>query len=70
MTYQNTGKNIFNFLIVESREEIEILVDENLDTCGMFFKLLNGVFRAKTFYMKIVVKYQINIFFKFVIIKT
>ncbi len=36
----------------------------------MFFKLLNGIFRAKTFYMKVVLKYQINLFFKFVIIKT
>ena len=36
----------------------------------MLFKLLNGAFRAKTFYMKVALKYQINLFFKFVIIKT
>ncbi len=36
----------------------------------MFFKLLNGIFRAETFYIKIVLKYQIKPFFKFVIIKT
>ena len=36
----------------------------------MLFKLLNGAFRAKTFYIKVVLKYHINIFFKFVIIKT
>ena len=36
----------------------------------MLFKLLNGVFHAKTFYMKVVLKYQINPFFKFSIIKT
>ncbi len=33
------------------------------------FKLLNGVFRAKTFYIKVVLKYHINLFFKFIIIK-
>ena len=37
---------------------------------GTFFKLLNGMFRAKTFYMKVALKYHINLFFKFVIIKT
>ena len=36
----------------------------------MLFKLINGAFRAKTFYMKVVLKYQINPFFKFVMIKT
>jgi hypothetical protein len=36
----------------------------------MLFKLLNGTFRMKIFYMKVVLKYQINPFFKFVIIKT
>jgi hypothetical protein len=41
-----------------------------LDIRGTLFKLLNGAFRAKTFYMKVVLKYQINLFFKFVIIKT
>ena len=41
-----------------------------LDTHATPFKLLNGVFRAQTFYMKVVVKYQINLFFKFVMIKT
>jgi hypothetical protein len=35
----------------------------------MLFKLLNGAFRTKTFYMKVALKYQINPFFKFVIIK-
>lgn len=34
------------------------------------FKLLNDVSRAKTFYIKVTLKYQINIFIKFVIIKT
>ena len=36
----------------------------------MLFKLINGVFRAKTFYMKVVLKYKINPFFKFIILKT
>ncbi len=36
----------------------------------MLFKLLNGAFCAKTLYMKVVLKYQINLFFKCVIIKT
>jgi hypothetical protein len=36
----------------------------------MLFKLQNGMFRAKTFYMKVVLKYQINPIFKFIIIKT
>jgi hypothetical protein len=45
-------------------------VDEILDTRGTLFKRLNDVFRAKTFYMKIDLKYQINLFFKLVIIKT
>ncbi len=44
--------------------------DSILDTRGTFFKLLNGVFRAKNFYMKVALKYQTNPFFKFVIIKT
>ena len=35
----------------------------------MYFKLLNDVFHAKTFYMKVALKYQINIFVKFAIIK-
>ena len=33
------------------------------------FKLLNGIFRVKTFYMKVTLKYKINLFFKFIIIK-
>ena len=45
-------------------------VDKILDICGTLFNLLNGVFRAKTFYIKVALKYQINLFFKFVIIKT
>ena len=36
----------------------------------MLFKLLNGATRAKTFYMKVAIKYYINLFFKFIIIKT
>ncbi len=35
-----------------------------------FSKMLNGVFYAKTFYTKVALKYHINLFFKFVIIKT
>ena len=38
------------------------------DTHSTLFKLLNGVFRTKTFNMKVVLKYQINLFFKVVII--
>ena len=34
------------------------------------FKLLNGVFRAETFYVKVSLKHQINLFLKFIIIKT
>jgi hypothetical protein len=41
-----------------------------LDFHGTLFKLLNGAFRAKIFYMKVVLKYHINPFFRFVIIKT
>jgi hypothetical protein len=41
-----------------------------LDTRGTLFKLLNGMFRAKIFYMKVALKYHINPFFKFVVIKT
>ena len=36
----------------------------------MFFKLLNSVFCAKTFFIKVALKYQINLFFKFIRIKT
>ncbi len=45
-------------------------LDEILDARSTLFKLLNSVFCAKTFYMKVALKYQINPFFKFVIIKT
>ncbi len=43
--------------------------DKLLDIRGTLFKLLNGVFHTKTFYIKVVVKCQINLFFKFIIIK-
>ena len=43
---------------------------EFLDTRGTLFKLLNGVSRAETLYIKVGLKYHINLFFKFVIIKT
>ncbi len=36
--------------------------DKILDILGTIFKLLNSVFRAKTFCMKVVLKYQINLF--------
>ena len=45
-------------------------LDKLLDARGMLFKLLNDAFRAKTFYMKVILKYKINPFFKFVIIQT
>jgi hypothetical protein len=45
-------------------------LDEDKNFCDTFFKLLNGTFRTKTFYMKVALKYHINIFLKFVIIKT
>ena len=45
-------------------------LDKLLDTRGTLFKLLNGTFRAKTFYMKVILKYQNNLFFKFVIVET
>jgi hypothetical protein len=45
-------------------------VDKVSDIRGTLFKLLNGAFRMNTFYMKVVLKYQINPFLKFVIIKT
>ena len=46
-------------------------LDKLLDKSGTLFKLLNSAFRAKTFYMKVVLKYtKINSFFKFIIIKT
>ena len=46
------------------------ILDTVLDFRGTLYKVLNGVFRVKTFYKKVVLKYQINPFFKFVIIKT
>ncbi len=39
-------------------------LDKIFDTCGSLFKLLNGVFRVKTFYTKVALKYRINIFFQ------
>ncbi len=45
-------------------------VDKLLDKSGTLFKLLNGAFRAKIFYMKVALKYYNNLFFKFIIIKT
>ena len=39
-------------------------------TRGTLFKPLNSVFCVKTLYMKVALKYYINPFFKFVIIKT
>ena len=41
-----------------------------LYTRDIFFKLLNGVFRVKIFYIKVALRYHINPFFKYVIIKT
>ena len=41
-----------------------------MDTHGTLFKLLNGAFRVKTLCMKVALKYHINLFFKFRIIKT
>jgi hypothetical protein len=46
------------------------MFDKLLNIRGTFFKLLNSVFRVKIFYTKVVIKYQNNLFFKFVIIKT
>lgn len=46
------------------------MFDKLLNIRGTFFKRLNGVFRVKIFYTKVVIKYQNNLFFKFVIIKT
>ncbi len=40
-----------------------------MDFRGTLFKLLNRVFRVKTFYMKVILKCQINPFFKFIVIK-
>jgi hypothetical protein len=45
-------------------------VDENVDIRGMLFKLLNNMFCVKTSNVKVALKYQINLFFKFVIIIT
>ena len=45
-------------------------VNKILDICGTLFKLLNGAFCTKTFYINVALKYQINLFFKFVMIKT
>ena len=44
--------------------------DKILDYRGTLFKLLNDVFRAKTFYMKVILKYYINLFLSILIIKT
>ena len=44
-------------------------MDEILDIRGTLFKLLNGTFHAKTYYIKVPLKYQINLFSKFVIMK-
>jgi hypothetical protein len=56
--------------IFTPRSFLQQKLDKRLDTRGKLFKLLDGAFRAKTLYMKFVLKYQINPFFKFVIIKT
>lgn len=46
---------------------------EDTDFTSVFFitlfKLLNGMFRAKIFYVKVALNYQIYLFIKFVIIK-
>jgi hypothetical protein len=55
---------------IRQRSFLQLKWDEILDTRGTLLKLLNGVFHAKTFYMKVALKYQINPFFKFIIIKT
>jgi hypothetical protein len=56
-------------LTLRPRSFLQQKLDENLDIYDTLFKLLNGTFRAKTFYMEVTLKYHINIFFKFVIIK-
>jgi hypothetical protein len=45
-------------------------LDKLLDTRDTLLILLNGIFCTNIFYMKVVLKYHINPFFKFVIIKT
>ena len=45
-------------------------LDKKLNTSDMLFKLLNSMFHAETFNMKVSLKYHINLFFKFIIIKT
>ena len=52
------------------RSFLQQKLDKLLDTRDTLFKLLNIAFHAKSFYIKVVLKYHINLFFKFVIIKT
>jgi hypothetical protein len=63
-------QSLLGFLAMQAIYRPQQKFDENLDIHDTFFKLLNGVFCAKDFYMEVALKYQINIFFKFVIIKT
>ena len=53
-----------------TRSFLQQELDEDKDFRVTFFKLLNGAFRTKTFYIKVALKYRINLFFKFIIIKT
>ena len=53
-----------------SRSFLQQELDGDKDFRDTLFKLLNGAFRVKTFYIKVALKYHINLFFKFVIIKT
>ena len=45
-------------------------LDEIFHLHGTLLKLLNDVFRVRTFYIEVALKYHINLFFKFRIIKT
>ena len=45
--------------LAEKEERKE--VDKVLDFRGTLFKLLNSVFRAKTFYIKVVLKWSIRL---------
>jgi hypothetical protein len=48
--------------------------DLDADSLSIFistlFKLLNNISCVETFYIEVVLKYQINLFLKFIIIKT
>lgn len=56
---------------LSNRSFLKKRLDENVDIYSTILNcLLNGIFCMKTFYREVTLKYQIYIYFKFVMIKT